>query len=551
MPYYRHSTSFYNYRMMNKFQIAFVLIIFLPMLSYSQNMQIVWQQCIGGSNEERSMDIISVEGGYLIVGWTESNDGDVSINKGSGDAWLIKTDNLGNILWEKTYGGTNGELWRRIFPAPENCYYLLGASGSSDGDISYDPYPSSNDLWIAKIDSIGSLIWEKIIGGGMIDMVESGVLANDGGVVVFGWTGSQNGDITVNYGMYDMWMIKMNSDGEIEWDKSLGTDDFDYGHAIIKTDDGGFLVGGASTIGNGGNLTCEPFNYNAEAILVKLDSVGNIEWQQCYGGSGHDGIYGLLELVNGYAFTAFAQSPDGDVTGWHGDSDIWFVKTDLTGNIIWQHCYGGYKGEIAHDLFIQENGNFRIFGQTYSNDGDVEGNHSSSEFENDIWMFTINNEGELLWQQCYGGQGNESISGIRFGIVKKEDSNYVIAALTDFGPSYDVQCTPHGGWLDKDIWLFEIKDTTTNISTSIKENAIKVYPNPAKDFVVFEVRSSEFEVWDKNEIRITNTFGQQVALLPVKSDATIWDTRDIQSGIYFYYLENERIKYNGKVVIQK
>jgi hypothetical protein len=248
------------------------------MTLFSQDLEINWQQCFGGSNEERVMDILPDGSDYFIVGWTESDDGDISFNHGSGDAWIVKIDSIGNILWEKTYGGSNGEFWEKIIPAPGNCYYLLGASGSWDGDISYDPYPESNDLWIAKIDSIGNLIWDKIIGGGMIDMVESGTLTNDGGVAVFGWTGSQNGDVSVNYGMYDMWLVKLNSVGDILWDKSYGTDDFDYGQAMISTSDGGFLIGGASTIGSGGNLTCEPFNYNAEDIL--LNSMAKLLWRK-------------------------------------------------------------------------------------------------------------------------------------------------------------------------------------------------------------------------------------------------------------------------------
>jgi hypothetical protein len=229
---------------MKKTVVLLMICIKLTSILYSQNFEILWQQCYGGSQQERPRDILAVNGGYFIVGATYSNDGDISFNQGSSDAWLLKIDSIGNILWEKTYGGSNGEFWGRILPAPDNCYYLLGASGSWDGDISYDPYPGSNDLWIAKIDSAGTLIWEKIIGGWMIDMIESAALTNDGGVVVFGWTGSQDGEVTINYGMYDMWLVKLNSDGDIEWDKSFGTDDFDYGTAIITTSDGGFLVGG-------------------------------------------------------------------------------------------------------------------------------------------------------------------------------------------------------------------------------------------------------------------------------------------------------------------
>jgi len=534
---------------MNKTVFISILLITLRLTLYSQDLQIKWQRCFGGSNEERVMDILPVGSEYFIVGWTESDDGDISFNHGSGDAWIVKIDSIGNILWEKTYGGSNGEFWRRILPAPDNCYYLLGASGSWDGDISYDPYPGSNDLWIAKIDSAGTLIWEKIIGGWMIDMIESAALTNDGGVVVFGWTGSQDGEVTINYGMYDMWLVKLNSDGDIEWDKSFGTDDFDYGHAIISTPDGGFLIGGASTIGSGGNLTCEPYNLEPMAILIKLDSMGNIEWQNCYGGSGHDGIYGLIELNDGYAFTAFTTSPDGDVTGWHGSYDIWVVRLDTSGNIIWEQCFGGTDSEIAHHLFVNTNGDFTIIGKTSSNNGDVSGNNSVG-VNNDIWVFRIDNQGFLLSQQCFGGIGNEAVNGHKFGVAQKSDNNFVIATITNYGPSFDVGCTPYGGNGDIDYWVFEIMldDTVNTITPAISAREIRVYPNPAKDYLHFEVEGLRLE---GAKLGLYDVFGRQVTGKEITSEQNILDVSGMPGGVYYYRVVLGEETYSGKIVIHR
>ena len=586
------------------------VLLFLIGMSHQifpQTFQLEWQQCYGGSEPDKARDIIESQGGLYIVGNTISNDGDISYNHGEGDGWLIKTDNIGNILWEKTYGGSNGEYFMRILPTSGNNYYLLGSSASSDGDITNDPYPGSIDYWVVKIDSSGNILWERILGGGILDQLWTGTITDDGGIVAFGWTGSQDGDVTVNYGAYDMWMVKLNSEGEKEWDFSIGTDDFDYGFAIIQTSDGGFLVGGASTIGNGGNLTCEPFNYNAEAILVKLDADRNIEWQQCYGGSDHDGIGGLLEIDDGYIFLAYAGSNDGDISGWHGEDDIWVVKIDFSGSIIWQNPLGGsrYEGALYIDQTID--GNFIVVGMTQSNDGDVSGNHSMSEYDYDIWIAKLSSDGELLSQQCVGGVGWESLY---FGVIKKSDNNFVIAGQTNWGPSYDVQCTPHGV---EDFWVFEIKDTTTGINdmTAVQEK-LKVYPNPARDYVIFELpkaatnnnpnnksavipnqgvgqgarvrnlptnldpankpqgtsnarnswgvshataqsQAQGFDMTTKKEavVVIVNIFGQTVKTLPVKSEKTTWDCMDVKNGIYFYRVEIEGTVLSGKIVVQK
>ena len=241
------------------------------------------------------------------------------------------------------------------------------------------------------------------------------------------------------------------------------------------------------------------------------------------------------------------------MSGYHGGADIWIVKIDFSGNIIWEHCFGGFRDEIAFDIF-QNNEGYTIIGQTQSNDGDVSGNHSLSEYDNDIWMIKLNGDGELLWQQCIGGQGSEATPGLNFGVIKKSDNNYVIAGQTDYGPSYDVQCDPHGiMW--SDYWVFEIEDTSTNVIGQIEnKNGLKVYPNPARDYVVFElppsVISSNSEKSPK--IILRNIFGQIVAELPIKNEKTVWDIREVSSGTYFYCLQSGLYAIErGKIVILK
>ena len=581
-----HSTS--NLRTMKKFVLLISLIVLLSEFTSGQNMEIEWQQCYGGSENDAAADILISGNYYYILGSTLSDDGDISYLHGGQDGWLIKAYHTGEIIWEKSYGGSNGDHLLRILPAPENTFYLLGSSFSSDGDISNDPYPNSTDFWILKVDSVGNILWDKILGGNILDQLWTGITTDDGGVVAFGWTGSTDGDITTSYGGYDMWMVKINNEGEKEWDFSIGTDGLDFGQAIIQTSEGGFLVGGTSYIGEGGNLTCEPFNYNTEAILVKLDADRNIEWQQCYGGSEHDGATALAEVSDGYVFGGYASSNDGDISGWHGEGDIWIVKVDYFGNIIWQKCLGGSRFEGNAKLTITDDEDIIVSGCTQSIDGDVTGNHTISEYEHDIWIVKLSSEGELIWEQCFGGIWDEQVS---FGFIKKDDSNFVIAGQTDYGPSFDVQCTPHGGLYDKDYWVFEIKDTSTNIiSTQTTDNATKVYPNPARDYVIFELNpsviskstvipntgagtsagvrnpperattvkqgDSSFQPAGQTQgfgmtVVVVNIFGQTITKLPVKAEKTVWDTRDVQNGIYFYSVELEGNLINGKIVIQK
>ena len=546
------------FQQMKKF--TSILLLFIGCLNgLAQNYQINWQQCFGGSEQDQAYDIIEIPGGYFILGSTESADGDISLNHGISDGWLIKTDNSGNIIWEGTYGGSSGDNFVRIFPTENEDFYILGASRSSDGDISFDPYPDSWDHWILKIDSEGDIIWDKIVGGSTGEVLWTGDITEDGGILTVGWTNSNDGDISVFYGGQDTWITKISSEGELEWDFAIGTDWIDVGQAIIQTSDGGYLVGGSSMLGEGGNITCEPHSSLADAILTKLDADRNIEWQHCYGGSDHDGIVSLIEIEDGYVFGAYTSSNDGDVSGWHvgynhlgnPEPDMWIVKIDFSGNIIWQNALGGSDGEGGGRIFDNSDYGYIAFTTTYSNDGDVSGNHSMSEYYSDIWVVELDFDGELITQQCFGGKGKEIIE---HGVVIKDYNHFVIAGRTDYGPSYDVQCTPHGGNYDRDFWVFEVKDTLVGVQDNVTiDRNLKVYPNPAKDYVIFEIAGQiNFSNFEVAKVSIFNSFGQEIKnpIIYCTGDKLVWDIRAVNSGVYMYTVSSEGRITSGKLLIR-
>jgi len=517
-----------------KLQMRLLLTVFALIITtnlFSQFVEINWQNCYGGSLFEECYDLTQTQNGYIIVGSSNSSDGDVMYNFGGSDCWLVKVDNSGGLDWVKSYGGSYGDGIFRIFHANANHFYLLCSSFSSDGDISIDPYPQSSDFWIVKIDDFGNIIWDKILGGNSDEQMWSGCLTSDGGIIAAGWTNSNDGDVSLNYGMYDMWLVKLNSSGEKEWDFSIGTPGLDFGNAIIQTSDGGYLVGGTSMMEEGGNLNCIPHSWQGEAILVKLDPDRNIEWQRCYGGTADDGIWDIKELADGYIFAGYASSNDGDITGWHGEGDIWIVKIDFNGNIIWQKCLGGYDFEFTDNIIPENDGSFTIIGSTESKTGDVTGNHSIDPDDNDIWIVRLSSEGELIWQQCIGGAANEMV---RFGVLKTEENKYIIPGQTDWGPSYDVECTPYNGTYAAEYWLFEITDTTVGINeVDLPKTNIKIQPNPA---------SSEINVIFQNTDHIADTklecyniYGQQVHTEKIwkGQQETRIDLRGWAKGLYF------------------
>jgi len=530
--------------------IYLMIFFWVPATLAAQNWDIIWQQCFGGSSIDVAYDLIAIENGYFIAGGTGSNDGDISFHRGLGDGWLIRIDSIGNLLWEKTFGGSDSEEIRRILPSTDGNYYLLGSSWSSDGHINYDPYPGSLDYWIVKINANGNIIWEKIVGGTGGDYLWNGAATADGGVVAIGRTTSNDGDVKIHFGSWDTWIVKLSADGKTEWGYIIGTDFFDIGQAIIQTSDGGYLAGSNSIILQGGigNISCIPPSYEyVTGVLTKFDAGMNIQWQHCYGGSNHNSIHCIIEIDDGYIFTGSTHSME--IPGYHyeGESDVWVVRIDLDGNIIWQRAYGGWRYEVAHNIIATADGGFIVVGNTYSKHGDVSGNHSTTEHNPDIWVFKINSDGVLQWQQCFGGSVNERCD---YGVVKKSDNNFVIAGTTNYGPSHDVECTPRSSYKypNMDIWVFEIMmdDTLNAISTPANTREIKIYPNPARDYIEFNIQNIMFKTAD---LIIFDIFGRYVVNKEITTPYARIDVSKLPAGIYFYRLIIDEDILSGKFVI--
>ncbi len=352
---------------------------------------IIWAKSYGGINEDIAYSIaLTSTGGGVICGLSLSNDGDVSGNHGIDDSWVISVDSLGNLLWQKSFGGSNGENSKSIIETNDNSYVVAGYSWSVDGDVpgNHRPNPppggETSDVWIINIDSSGAILWSKNFGGPGDDLANSIIQTNDGGFAFIGITNSAGGDVPAVHGGRDILLGRLDALGNILWAKSYGGSGTDEGNSIKQTPDSGFVLVGR-TASNDGDIS---FSHNPPSFdvwVIKTDKFGTIEWEKAIGGSQSDIGAGILEQDSGYIVLGSASSNDGDVIGNHGGIgilDSYLFMLDLNGQLIWSKCLGSFGSEWSTALGEGRVDEYFVLSMTDSNNGDVSGNHGG----NDYWL---------------------------------------------------------------------------------------------------------------------------------------------------------------------
>ncbi len=526
---------------MKKTIIFLAIFSLLSLVSHGQ-FQIDWQQSYGSMASDWGYDIAETDGGYLVTGIAGSGGDQVECFENGGGGWLFKIDNAGNPIWQKCFDYAYAERIVKAINSPY--YYLIGLTKS-------EPYPDSYNLWVSKIDSLGNIIWERTLGNtnGVSNYAFFGQSTVDGGIVATVNIISSGGDITNWYGGYDAWIVKLDSLGNKEWDFSIGTSQNEFINGIIQTSDEGYLAGLYGTPnGIGGNVVCDIQSVTKpDAIVFKIDINGNAVWHHCYGGSGHDGVGSLVETANGYTIAAFGGSNDGDLSGsgWHGEMDVWLISIDFSGNIIWQKCYGGSNNEYPMKIFQTSDGGSIVFANTHSFDGDVVGNPSNSPENPSIWIFKVDSTGELLWQQCIGGHTDERVHGV----IKQSDNKYTVVGEMNFSPSNDVNCSNFVYGSQQNYWVFGISDTTVNIVDNFQESIIvKIYPNPANSLLHIDF-PNDYNILN-TIIEIVDINGKTILKSEPTSITSQLNINSITSGLYLVKIQKENTLITKKIIIQ-
>jgi hypothetical protein len=399
-----------------------------------------WQKSFGGSGEEFAYSVDEmVDGCFIITGKTQSNDLDITGYHGGGDIWVIKLSETGDLLWKKCLGGSSIEEAITVKSDSGGGFYIVGYTSSNDGDMIGNSMVSA--AFLMKLDIQGAILWKRFYGGMGTNYFSSFECTADGGFIVAGWSTAQDGDVNQNNGMADYWALKLANTGDIEWSKSFGGSSDDWSRFIRQTPDGGYVLVG-TTFSNNGDVSMNQGFY--DVWLLKLDQLGNVLWEKTFGGSYMEDALSIdLSNDGGYIFSGLTSSTDGDIVGNHsiiGGYDFWQVKIDNQGQLLWQKCFGGSYDEWLFSAQKTADGGSILAGRGYSNDGDVSGNHGTGDY----WLVKLSPEA--------GVEENSEITSIQLFPNPTRDALTIEVDASTLGASYcildEVGRVVHSGKID-------------------------------------------------------------------------------------------------------
>ena len=445
---------------MKKLLLSFFIFAFI--FSSAQNPLVKqWDYRYGGTDDDKLTWFLQTpDGGYILVGQSSSViSGDKSqTTKGGVDYWIVKIDAAGIKQWDKDIGGTSTDFLNAVALTSDGGYILGGCSWSGIGGDKTQAMHGNGDYWIVKTDSLGTVQWDKDFGGTGLDDLYSIQQTSDGGYILGGRSGSGiGGDKTqATQGYDDYWIVKTDSLGIKQWDKDFGGDTTEFFYSIQQTSDGGYILGGYSHSGIGGDKT-QASQGGRDYWMVKTDPLGIKQWDKDFGGAEMDWFFGLTQTRDdGYILAGSSYSGiSGDKTEpvW-GIDDFWIVKTDASGNKQWDKDYGGldiddYMGNISQT----DDGGYLFSGNSYSGIG---GDKSESNLGNSqAWVLKTDSLGVKQWDKTLHTIPDGKL---RAYCIQTKEGCYAIAKPS-YGSAAGDKTQTHWGISGSDYWIIKLCDS--------------------------------------------------------------------------------------------
>ena len=429
--------------------------------------------------------------------------GDKSENElGAGDFWLVKLNALGAIEWENTIGGTSDDFCFDAKQLPDGSFVVGGRSSSNisaDKSENRLGLSTTSDAWIIKLDAFGNKIWDNTIGGNQSDNIKSIALTEDGGFMLLGnsSSGISIDKTTPAYGLGDIWLVKLDSNGTVLWDKSFGGAGLDFGTQIISTADGGYIIASSSDTG----ISDSKFVPNVGGTdywIIKIDANGNQIWQQVYGGTSEDNLINIIQTNdNGYILAGRSHSPASGVKSENnfgvGGDDFWIVKIDSVGGLQWENTIGGTSYESISSVHQNVMGEYLVVGSSTSLiSGDkTEDIIGPYEVFSDNWILKLDILGNIIWQKVIGGNENDyTVSS-----VLNDDGSLVVAGYS-YSPATDYKNENPIGL--SDIWVYKMYADICPLHVAVTPTSDTTFCKPGSVTLTTQYDATLTYQWRRN-----------------------------------------------------
>ncbi|WP_461867150.1 PEGA domain-containing protein [Thermococcus sp.] len=324
-----------------------------------------WVKTYGGEWDDYANAVALARNGDIIVaGYTKS------FGAGYKDVWILRLDENGNVIWQKTYGGSKDDVANAVAIAPNGDIIVVGYTKSFGmGDA---------DVWVLRLDENGNVKWQKTYGGSRSDWANAVIVDKNRNIIVAGWTRS------FGAGDDDIWVLKLNSEGNVKWQKTYGGSNWDAASTVALTSTGDIVVAGSTASFGAGS---------ADVWVLRLDANGNVKWQKTYGGIKLDG--GLYGLISYLPTTVISVISDNDIivasyTDSFGKGGIWLLRLDGNGNVKWQKTYGVHN-DVPYAITVTPEGDIVVGGWG-----------TNLNTWGSFWVFRLDANGNIEWQKIYG-----------------------------------------------------------------------------------------------------------------------------------------------------
>lgn len=531
---------------MNTQKLFLLIGLLLIISSISPAQEITFQKTIGGVRSDYGYAIYNtVDGGYITVGRTSS------FNQSDDDVYLTKTDSGGNLIWTKALGGANTDIGYDIQQTADEGYIITGITTSFG--------LATANVYLIKTNSNGDPDWSKAFSGGYGQSVRE---TADSGYIIAGYNyNPPNSD--------DITLIRTDLHGDTLWTKNIGGTETDRAQSVRQTQDGGYIITGQTASFGAA--------YN-EIFLIKTNIAGNIIWSKTYGGSDNDYARDVQQTFDGgYVITGYTWSFG------FGSGDVYVVKTDSSGDLLWANAYGGAGYDLGNSITQTSDGGYIVTGTT---DSYGAGNE-------DVYLIKIDSNGSLLWSKTYGGSNSEE----GYSVHQTSDSGYTITGNISSAGSggedvYLVKTDKDGNSGCSESNPSTITTTTvTQVTTSnfgffsgrivttlntivrsggelttlcstvsVEDNNLEPlkefllyqnYPNPfnPSTTITFSIPNEEFV-----SLKVFNSLGEEVAELinetkPAGNYSVAFDASKLSSGIYFYTINAGNFVETKKMIL--